>query len=114
MALDLAYAQLSYEQLLELISRPLAENERLLNEIGRHYDRGNLLRFLHEPMVVEPSQKNPRRRGFIQIQHRRADDRRSTNICGQRQTVRRGHFGQRVRILESDAGIFDSGHFLLA
>ena len=62
MALDIASAQPGYEQLLELVSRPPAENERPLNEIGRHYDHGNLLRFLQEPMVVEPSQKNPRRR----------------------------------------------------
>jgi hypothetical protein len=33
MMLDLAFAQLSYEQLLELVSQLLAENERLRAEI---------------------------------------------------------------------------------
>jgi hypothetical protein len=28
-----------------------AENQRLLNELGRHHDRGNLLRFLDDPEV---------------------------------------------------------------
>jgi transposase len=28
-----------------------AENQRLLNELGRHHDRGNLLRFLDEPTI---------------------------------------------------------------
>ena len=32
-----------------------ADNHRLLNEIGRHHDRGNLLRFLHSPTTVEPA-----------------------------------------------------------
>jgi len=31
------------------------DNQRLLNEIGRHHQRGNLLRFLHEPTTVEPT-----------------------------------------------------------
>ena len=31
------------------------DNQRLLNEIGGHHDRGNLLRFLHEPTTVEPT-----------------------------------------------------------
>jgi transposase len=31
------------------------DNQRLLNEIGRHHQRGNLLRFLHEPTIVEPT-----------------------------------------------------------
>ena len=31
------------------------DNHRLLNEIGRHHDRGNLLRFLHSPETVEPT-----------------------------------------------------------
>lgn len=31
------------------------DNQRLLNEIGRHHERGNLLRFLHEPTTVEPT-----------------------------------------------------------
>lgn len=31
------------------------DNHRLLNEIGRHHDRGNLLRFLHSPQTVEPT-----------------------------------------------------------
>lgn len=32
-----------------------ADNHRLLNEIGRHQDRGNLLRFLHSPQTIEPT-----------------------------------------------------------
>jgi hypothetical protein len=32
-----------------------ADNQRLLNEIGRHHDRGNVLRFLHEPETVAPT-----------------------------------------------------------
>lgn len=32
-----------------------ADNHRLLNEIGRHHDRGNLLRFLHSPATIEPT-----------------------------------------------------------
>jgi hypothetical protein len=28
------------------------DNQRLLNELGRHHERGNLLRFLHEPEVA--------------------------------------------------------------
>ena len=32
-----------------------ADNHRLLNEIGRHHDRGNLLRFLHSPETIEPT-----------------------------------------------------------
>jgi len=37
--------------------RPLKDpdNQRLLNEIGRHHDRGNLLRFLHNPTSVGPT-----------------------------------------------------------
>ncbi len=31
------------------------DNQRLLNELGRHHDRGNLLRFLEEPGLVEPT-----------------------------------------------------------
>ena len=31
------------------------DNQRLLNEIGGHHDRGNLLRFLYELMSVEPT-----------------------------------------------------------
>lgn len=31
------------------------DNQRLLNELGRHHDRGNLLRFLDEPGLVEPT-----------------------------------------------------------
>jgi transposase len=31
------------------------DNQRLLNEIGRHHARGNLLRFLHQPTTVEPT-----------------------------------------------------------
>lgn len=32
-----------------------ADNQRLLNELGRHHERGNLLRFLHEPINVTPT-----------------------------------------------------------
>lgn len=32
-----------------------ADNQRLLNEIGVHHDRGNLLRFLYDPTRVEPT-----------------------------------------------------------
>lgn len=37
--------------------RPLkdADNQRLLKEIGRHHERGNVLRFLHEPETVSPT-----------------------------------------------------------
>ena len=31
------------------------DNQRLLNELGRHHERGNLLRFLHEPATVAPT-----------------------------------------------------------
>jgi transposase len=31
------------------------DNQRLLKEIGRHHARGNLLRFLHHPTTVEPT-----------------------------------------------------------
>lgn len=31
------------------------DNQRLLNEIGWHHERGNLLRFLHEPTTVPPT-----------------------------------------------------------
>lgn len=31
------------------------DNQRLLHELGRHHERGNLLRFLHEPATVEPT-----------------------------------------------------------
>lgn len=31
------------------------DNQRLLNELGRHHERGNLLRFLHEPVTVAPT-----------------------------------------------------------
>ena len=32
-----------------------ADNERLLKELRRHHERGNLLRFLHEPTVIGPT-----------------------------------------------------------
>ena len=32
-----------------------ADNQRLLNEIGRHHDNQNLLRFLASPKTVEPT-----------------------------------------------------------
>jgi uncharacterized protein YukE len=37
--------------------RPLqdADNERLRKELRRHHERGNLLRFLHEPTVIGPT-----------------------------------------------------------
>jgi transposase len=34
---------------------PDADNQRLLDELGWHHARGNLLRFLHEPTVIEPT-----------------------------------------------------------
>ncbi len=34
---------------------PDRDNQRLLNELGRHHERGNLLRFLHEPVAVAPT-----------------------------------------------------------
>lgn len=46
------------EELLAAITKHLAdrtltdaENQRLLNELGRHHDRGNLLRFLEDPRI---------------------------------------------------------------
>lgn len=39
-----------------------ADNQRLLNEFGRHHDRGNLLRFLEDPQV--PPTNNASERGF--------------------------------------------------
>ena len=36
-------------------SLPDADNQRLLDELGWHHERGNLLRFLHEPTVIEPT-----------------------------------------------------------
>src|SRR5215210_3170016 len=39
-----------------------ADNQRLLNEFGRHHDRGNLLRFLEDPRV--PPTNNASERGF--------------------------------------------------
>jgi transposase len=32
-----------------------ADNQRLLDGLGWHHERGNLLRFLHEPTVIEPT-----------------------------------------------------------
>lgn len=50
------------EKLEEKVSQHLrprklkdVDNQRLLKEIGRHHERGNLLRFLHEPTIVEPT-----------------------------------------------------------
>lgn len=34
---------------------PDADNQCLLDELGWHHARGNLLRFLHEPTVIEPT-----------------------------------------------------------
>ncbi|MGH8510042.1 MAG: IS66 family transposase [Gammaproteobacteria bacterium] len=31
------------------------DNQRLLNELGRHHEQGNLLRFLHDPTAIEPT-----------------------------------------------------------
>lgn len=47
--------QVSYH--LRERGRPLkdADNERLLKELRRHHTRGNLLRFLHEPTVIAPT-----------------------------------------------------------
>ena len=49
-ALELA---LSYH--LRPRALPDADNQRLLDELGWHHERGNLLRFLHEPTVIEPT-----------------------------------------------------------
>jgi transposase len=38
-----------------------ADNQRLLDEIGRHHDRGNLLRFLNDPEQVEPTNNRAER-----------------------------------------------------
>ncbi len=38
-----------------------ADNQRLLNEIGVHHDRGNLLRFLYEPTSVKPTNNDAER-----------------------------------------------------
>jgi len=37
------------------------DNQRLLDEIGRHHDRGNLLRFLDDPEHVEPTNNRAER-----------------------------------------------------
>ena len=37
------------------------DNQRLLNELGRHQDRGNLLRFLWDPEHVEPTNNRAER-----------------------------------------------------
>ena len=37
------------------------DNHRLLNQIGGHHDRGNLLRFLHEPTTIEPTNNSAER-----------------------------------------------------
>ena len=46
----------------QLRDRPLPDrdNQRLLDELGRHHDRGNLVRFLHEPQV-EPTNNEAER-----------------------------------------------------
>lgn len=46
-----------------LRDRPLSDpdNQRLLNELGRHQDRGNLLRFLFDPEHVEPTNNRAER-----------------------------------------------------
>ncbi|MFQ6030945.1 MAG: IS66 family transposase [Dehalococcoidia bacterium] len=54
--------ELSQEVTYHLRDRPLpdADNRRLLNELGWHNDRGNLLRFLREP-EVEPTNNRAER-----------------------------------------------------
>ena len=49
--------QLELEVSWQLRPRELSDpdNQRLLNELGRHHERGNLLRFLHEPATVAPT-----------------------------------------------------------
>jgi hypothetical protein len=37
------------------------DNQRLLDELGWHHDRGNLLRFLEEPETVEPTNNRAER-----------------------------------------------------
>lgn len=48
---------LEWEISWHLRSRQLTDgdNQRLLNEIGRHHEGGNLLRFLHSPTTVAPT-----------------------------------------------------------
>ena len=45
--------EISYHLRPQRIKDP--DNQRLLNELGRHHERGNLLRFLHEPTTIEPT-----------------------------------------------------------
>ena len=39
---------------------PDRDNQRLLDEVGRHHDKGNVLRFLHDPQV-EPTNNTAER-----------------------------------------------------
>ena len=43
------------------------DNQRLLNGIGTHHDRGNLLRFLHQPEVEPTNNRAERALRFIVI-----------------------------------------------
>jgi transposase len=44
-----------------------ADNQRLLDGIGLHHDRGNLLRFLHEPLVEPTNNRAERALRFVVI-----------------------------------------------
>ena len=46
-----------------------ADNQRLLDGIGLHHDRGNLLRFLHEPSVEPTNNRAERALRFVVIAH---------------------------------------------
>jgi hypothetical protein len=45
---------------LEDRTLPDRDNQRLLDEVGRHHDKGNVLRFLHDPQV-EPTNNTAER-----------------------------------------------------
>ena len=47
-----------------------ADNQRLLNEFGRHHDRGNLLRFLEDPRVKPTNNDSERGFRFAVIQRK--------------------------------------------
>jgi len=68
----------------QLADRPLADwdNQRLLKELGRHHDAGNLLRFLEDP-TVEPT-NNRAERALRPAVIARKVSHCSKNACGAR------------------------------
>ena len=64
--------QLSWELTWQLRPRRLtdADNQRLLDEFGRHHDRGNLVRFLEEPHVEPTNNRSERAFRFAVIQRK--------------------------------------------